>query len=95
MKTTTVPFSQITSHPFHSLNPADYIGEPARLKELLQRFSPNDQKILRWMLQEEITTADEIQQLLAENEENLAKTLAVLREKNAAKLAALEPTRPQ
>ena len=61
-----VSTSEIASHPYHSLLPAEYLGAPDHVKELLNRFQKSDRIRLHWMLERGIITTDQLRRYAAE-----------------------------
>jgi hypothetical protein len=60
MKHTVVNLSTVASHPFQSLLPADYLGDPDYVKEMVFNPTPSNQKRVHWMLEQGIVTEEQL-----------------------------------
>lgn len=66
MKYAIVQFSKIAAHPFQSLLPADYLGDPDYIKGLLADPTPSNQTRIRWMVTENIVTEEQLKAYVEE-----------------------------
>jgi len=89
MKYAIVPFSKISTHPFQSLLPADYLGDPGYIKELLADLTPSNQKRIQWMVAEKIVTEEQLKAYVEEMAHTVLKKPMELAEKYRQTLQGL------
>lgn len=66
MKSKSVSFSQIASHPFGSLSAEEHLGSPDHVKKLLKEGSDNARIRLRWMIEAGVVTKEQMDQYVTE-----------------------------
>ncbi len=89
IKYAIVPFSKISTHPFQSLLPADYLGDPGYIKELLADLTPSNQKRIQWMVAEKIVTEEQLKAYVEEMAHAVLKKPMELAEKYRQTLQGL------
>jgi len=61
-----VNFSDIKSHPFHSLSPAEHMGKKWVVMKYLRRFGKTDKIRLQWMLNTKVLSWSRMKEYVVE-----------------------------
>lgn len=81
MKFGIVSLYQIAKHPFQSLLPADYLGDPDYIKKLLADPSKSNMIRLQYMVDQNIVTAEQMAGYVKEMQDAILKQPMMLVER--------------